>query len=119
MVGKEKKGTATFSLVVVAVHLTQLLDAVALCGAKLAVGLADLERRVDLVECSICRGESATELVVALWTHAESEWKGSKRGAKSRSFPRELTGQSPGVTQSVRPTSQRTLTLYDPILVSC
>ena len=56
--------------VVIALHLTLLLGAVAaaLYGAARAAGLADLGRRVDLVERSIRRGEGDPEL-------AEGEWE--------------------------------------------
>ena len=61
----------------IALHLGLVLAAVAaaLYGAARAAGLADLGRRVDLVERSIRRGEGDPELAEALRRDAEGEWK--------------------------------------------
>ena len=62
---------------VIASHLGLGLVAVAaaLCGAARIAGLADLGRRVDLVERSIRRGEGDPELAEALRRDAEGEWE--------------------------------------------
>ena len=61
---------------VIAAHLGLVLAAVAaaLYGVARAAGLADLGRRVDLVERSIRRGEGDPELAEALRWDAEGEW---------------------------------------------
>ena len=60
---------------VIAAHLGLVLAAVAasLYGLARAAGLADLGRRVDLVERSIRRGEGDPELAEALRRDAEGE----------------------------------------------
>ncbi len=60
----------------IAAHLGLALVTVAaiLYGAARAVGLADLGRKVDLVERSIRRGEGDQGLVEALQRDAEGEW---------------------------------------------
>ena len=62
---------------VVATHLGLALAAVAAAVyvSARAAGLADLGRRVDLVERSIRRGEGDPELVEALRRDAEGEWE--------------------------------------------
>ena len=61
---------------VIAEHLGLVLAAVAaaLYGVARAAGLADLGRRVDLVERSIRRGEGDPELADTLRWDAEGEW---------------------------------------------
>ena len=61
----------------VAVHLGLALVTVAaiLYGAARAVGLADLGRRVNLVERSVRRGEGECELVEALHRDTEGKWE--------------------------------------------
>ena len=49
--------------------------AAAIYAAARAAGLADLGRRVDLVERSIRRGEGDPELAEALRRDAEGEWE--------------------------------------------
>ena len=65
---------ADYGLVITA-HLVLVLGAivVAIYAAARAVGLADLGRRVDLVECSVRRGEGDPELAEALRQDAEGE----------------------------------------------
>ena len=60
----------------IAVHVGLALVTVAATfyGAARAVGLADLGRKVDLVERSIRRGEGDRELAEALQRDAEGEW---------------------------------------------
>lgn len=60
----------------IAVHLGFALATVAAIfyGAARAVGLADLGRKVDLVERSIRRGEGDRELAEALQRDAEGQW---------------------------------------------
>ena len=60
----------------IAFHLGLVLGAVAatLYAVARAAGLADLGRRVDLVERSIRRGEGDPELDAALRQDAEGEW---------------------------------------------
>ena len=62
--------------VTIAVHLGLGLVTVAaiLYGAARAAGLADLGRKVDLVERSIRRGEGDSGLAEALQRDAEGEW---------------------------------------------
>ena len=62
---------------VIAAHLGLALATVAasLYGVARAAGLADLGRRVDLVERSIRRGEGDPELAEALRRDAEGEWE--------------------------------------------
>ncbi len=62
---------------VIAAHLGLVLAALAaaLYAAARAAGLADLGRRVDLVERSIRRGEGDPALGAALQRDAEGEWK--------------------------------------------
>ncbi len=48
--------------------------AAALYGLARAAGLADLGRRVDLVERSVRRGEGDPELTLALRRGAEGDW---------------------------------------------
>ena len=62
---------------VIAAHLGLALGAVAasLYGVARAAGLADLGRRVDLVERSIRRGEGDPDLAEALRRDSEGEWK--------------------------------------------
>ncbi len=62
---------------VISAHLGLLLGAVAaaLYGVARAVGIADLGRRVDLVEHSIRRGEGDLKLAEALRRDAEGEWE--------------------------------------------
>ena len=57
-------------------HLGRALMTVAaiLYGAARAVGLADLGRKVDLVERSIRRGEGDKNLAEALQRDAEGQW---------------------------------------------
>ena len=61
----------------ISLHLGLVLAAVAatLYGVARAAGLADLGRRVDLVERSVRRGEGDPELVEALRRDAEGEWE--------------------------------------------
>ena len=61
----------------VAVHVGLALVTVAaiLYGAARAVGLADLGRRVNLVERSVRRGEGDRELVEALHRDTEGKWE--------------------------------------------
>ena len=60
----------------IAAHLGLALLTLAaiLYGAARAVGLADLGRKVDLVERSIRRGEGDPELAEALHRDAKGEW---------------------------------------------
>ncbi len=60
----------------IAVHLGLAIVTVAaiIYGAARAVGLADLGRKVDLVERSIRRGEGDRELAEALQQDTEGEW---------------------------------------------
>ena len=60
----------------IAAHLGLALMTVAaiLYGAARSVGLADLGRKVDLVERSIRRGEGDQSLAEALQRDAEGEW---------------------------------------------
>ena len=60
----------------IAVHLGLALAAVAasVYAAARAAGLADLGRRVDLVERSVRRGEGDPELAEALRQDDEGEW---------------------------------------------
>lgn len=60
----------------IAVHVGLAIVTVAAIfyGAARAVGLADLGRKVDLVERSIRRGEGDRELADALQRDAEGEW---------------------------------------------
>ena len=62
--------------VTIAAHLGLALVAVAaiLYGAARAVGLADLGRKVDLVERSVRRGQGDQSLAEALQRDAEGEW---------------------------------------------
>ena len=57
-------------------HLALALAAVlaALYAVARAAGLADLGRRVDLVERSVRRGEGDPELARALKSDAEGDW---------------------------------------------
>ena len=61
----------------IGLHLGLVLGAIAaiLYAAARAAGLADLGRRVDLVERSIRRGEGDPELAEALRRDAEGEWE--------------------------------------------
>ena len=60
----------------VALHLALALAAVAatIYAIARAAGLADLGRRVDLVERSVRRGEGDPQLVRALRRDAEGDW---------------------------------------------
>ena len=60
----------------IAFHLALALAAVlaALYAVARAAGLADLGRRVDLVERSVRRGEGDPELARALKSDAEGDW---------------------------------------------
>ena len=60
----------------VALHLALALAAVAatIYAIARAAGLADLGRRVDLVERSVRRGEGDPELARALRSDAEGDW---------------------------------------------
>ena len=60
----------------IAAHLGLAIVTVAaiLYGAARAIGLADLGRKVDLVERSIRRGEGDRELADALQKDADGEW---------------------------------------------
>ena len=49
--------------------------AATLYGAARTAGLADLGRRVDLVERSVRRGEGHPELAEAVRRDAEGEWE--------------------------------------------
>ena len=62
--------------VLIALHLGLALTAVlaALYGVTRAAGLADLGRRVDLVERSVRRGEGDPDLARALKSDAEGDW---------------------------------------------
>ena len=62
--------------VAIALHLALGLAAVAaaLYAAARATGLADLGRRVDLVERSVRRGEGDPELARALKRDTEGDW---------------------------------------------
>ncbi len=62
---------------VIALHLCLALAAVAAAihGNSRATRLADLGRRVDLVERSVRRGEGDPELAEALRRDAEGEWE--------------------------------------------
>ena len=64
-------------VLVIAAHLGLVLGAVAaaLYAVARAAGLADLGRRVDLVERSIRRGEGDPELAAALRRDAEGDWE--------------------------------------------
>ena len=61
----------------IAVYLGLVLVTIAaiLYGVARAVGLADLGRKVDLVERSIRRGEGDQELAAALHCDAEGHWR--------------------------------------------
>ena len=61
----------------ITLHLALALAAVAaaIYGAARAAGLADLGRRVDLVERSIRRGEGDPELAEALRRDSAGEWE--------------------------------------------
>ena len=61
----------------IASHLALVLGAVAaaLYAVARAAGLADLGRRVDLVERSVRRGEGDPELTDSLRRDAEGEWE--------------------------------------------
>ena len=63
--------------VLIALHLALALAAVlaALYAVARAAGLADLGRRVDLVERSVRRGEGDPELARALKSDAEGDWE--------------------------------------------
>jgi len=67
---------ADYGLVIV-LHLGLVLSGVAAVVyiAARAAGLADLGRRVDLVERSVRRGEGDPELSEALRRDAEGEWE--------------------------------------------
>ena len=60
----------------IAAHLSLALVTVVaiLYGAARAVGLADLGRKVDLVERSIRRGEGDQDLAEALQRETEGDW---------------------------------------------
>ena len=60
----------------VVLHVTLALAAVAaaIYGVARAAGLADLGRRVDLLERSVRRGEGDLELARALKSDAEGDW---------------------------------------------
>ena len=62
--------------VLIALHLGLALTAAlaAIYGVARAAGLADLGRRVDLVERSVRRGEGDPELADALRRDAEGDW---------------------------------------------
>ena len=62
--------------VLIALHLgLALMAALAgIYGVARAAGLADLGRRVDLVERSVRRGEGDPELARALKSDAEGDW---------------------------------------------
>ena len=62
--------------VLIALHLALALTAAlaAIYGVARAAGLADLGRRVDLVERSVRRGEGDPELTDALRRDAEGDW---------------------------------------------
>ena len=62
--------------VLIALHLGLALTAAlaAIYAVARAAGLADLGRRVDLVERSVRRGEGDPELANALNRDAEGEW---------------------------------------------
>ena len=62
--------------VLIALHLGLALTAAlaAIYGVARAAGLADLGRRVDLVERSVRRGEGDPELARALKRDAEGHW---------------------------------------------
>ena len=61
---------------IIALHLGLALATVAasLYGVARAAGLADLGRRVDLVERSVRRGEGDPELAEALRQDAQGKW---------------------------------------------
>ncbi len=61
----------------IASHLVLVLGAVAaaIYTSARAAGLADLGRRVDLVERSVRRGDGDPELTDALRRDAEGEWE--------------------------------------------
>ena len=61
----------------IASHLALVLGAVAaaLYAVARAAGLADLGRRVDLIERSVRRGEGDPELTDSLRRDAEGEWE--------------------------------------------
>ena len=67
---------ADYGLVITA-HLVLVLGAIAaaIYAAARAAGLADLGRRVDLVERSVRRGEGDPEPAEALRRDAEGEWE--------------------------------------------
>ena len=62
--------------VLIALHLGLALTAAlaAIYGVARAAGLADLGRRVDLVERSVRRGEGDLELARALKSDAQGDW---------------------------------------------
>ena len=62
--------------VLIALHLGLALTAAlaAIYGVTRAAGLADLGRRVDLVERSVRRGEGDPDLADALKSDAEGDW---------------------------------------------
>ena len=62
--------------VLIALHLGLALTAAlaAIYGVTRAAGLADLGRRVDLVERSVRRGEGDPDLARALKSDAEGDW---------------------------------------------
>ena len=62
--------------VLIALHLGLALAAVlaAIYAVARAAGLADLGRRVDLVERSVRRGEGDLELARALKSDAQGDW---------------------------------------------
>ena len=63
--------------VLIALHLGLALTAAlaAIYGVARAAGLADLGRRVDLLERSVRRGEGDPELTDALRRDAEGDWE--------------------------------------------
>ena len=63
--------------VLIALHLGLALTTAlaAIYGVARAAGLADLGRRVDLVERSVRRGEGDPELTDALRRDAEGDWE--------------------------------------------
>ena len=63
--------------VLIALHLALALATVAaaIYAVARAAGLADLGRRVDLVERSVRRGEGDPELAEALKRDAEGDWE--------------------------------------------
>ena len=62
--------------VLIALHLGLALTAAlgAIYGVARAAGLADLGRRVDLLERSVRRGEGDLDLARALKSDAEGDW---------------------------------------------